>query len=183
VSSLARNRTLNTCTHSLTFFTRIPLLHCYKTTHTHTWMLYLQHEHESIDERFRDCRYYTAFAYLVTVLLCFAYRRNCFQLLASKLHLRRRRRHDYCDIPDHADSRNMHHHHHDAGLPLFQSSSSSGGAGGGGMMKSGRRRRHYCTSALWNRCSIVMRNLWQRWCCGLRFSVLLGRHDTKRRSE
>ena len=38
------------------------------------------------------CSYNTAYAYLVTVFLCFAYRRNCFQLLASRIPIRLLRR-------------------------------------------------------------------------------------------
>jgi hypothetical protein len=35
---------------------------------------------------------------------------------------------------------------------------------------------------MWNRCFILLRNVWQRWCCGMRFS-LTGRDNTKRRRE
>ncbi|KAI2496452.1 hypothetical protein MHU86_18036 [Fragilaria crotonensis] len=52
------------------------------------------------DQRLPACAtaYHTAYAYLVTILLCFAYRRNWFQLLASRLPIRLlRRRYTYCN--------------------------------------------------------------------------------------
>ena len=113
------------------------------------------------------CSYYTAYAYLLTVFLCFAYRRNYFQILASQFSIRLlRRRNDYCDIPD----AKQFDAAASGGLPLFH--------------QSGRRRRHRfgAASAMWNRCFILLRNVWQRWCCGMRFS-LTGRDNTKRRRE
>lgn len=74
---------------------------CAFTSHAHLLTCSLPRLHPLSQQHIQymiPYSYYTAYAYLLTVLLCFAYRRNWFQLLASRLPIRLlRRRYTYCN--------------------------------------------------------------------------------------
>ena len=129
--------------------------------------------------RFFISSFQTAYAYLATILICYAYRRNCFHILASKLCIIRRRR-DYKDIPDHpnhplhmvGDTKDTM-----IGLPLYHPTTAYANT-------NTSRSCYRCLSTTWNRCFIVLRNLWQRWCCRIGLASIMRRNsNTKRRRE
>jgi hypothetical protein len=104
-------------------------------------------------------RYHTSYAYLATIVLCFAYKRNWLQAMALRL---RRRRQDYRDIPD-AMGDQQHQQ-----LPLFQQNAYHAST-----------NTNRVVAAMWNRLVIVIRNMTQRCCRRGRHSA----RNTKRRRE
>jgi hypothetical protein len=85
-------------------------------------------------------RYQAGFAYLFTILLCVAYRRNWIQSAVARI--RRYKRQHYQDIPDHDDSNAK-------GLPMFHMAQNAYTANP--------------SNELWNRMVVFLKNFAKKW--------------------